>query len=107
MNNPNSRIEGLEIGGETYNLFSYRDEENPTELGKMIIGGAGNNRHIGGAGNDFLYGGDGNDSLIGGAGNDRLIGGAGNDYLDGGIGNDVYIVRKGEGSDGIYDTRGN
>ena len=103
-NNPNSRIEGLEIGEETYNLFSYRDEENPTELGKVIIG---NNFVSGGAGNDLLFGEASDDTLNGKAGDDRLIGGAGNDYLDGGIGNDIYIVRKGEGSDGIYDYSGN
>ena len=115
-NNPDSRIEGLEIGGETYNLFSYRDEENPTELGKVItepnedgtlIGGAGKDYLLGGAGDDTLNGGEGDDWLYGGAGDDTLNGGEGNDWLYGGAGNDVYIVRKGEGNDWIVDQGGN
>ncbi|TAF12967.1 MAG: LysM peptidoglycan-binding domain-containing protein, partial [Nostocales cyanobacterium] len=93
-----------------------------------LDGGDGNDSLDGGAGNDTLYGGDGNDSLDGDYGDDSLYGGDGNDslkdfignnYLDGGTGNDslyggsgndIYIFKKGDGQDTIYDydtTSGN
>ena len=70
-NNPNSRIERLEIGDETYNLASYTNEADLTELGKLVTGGAGNDTLIGGAGNDTLVGEAGNDVLIGNGGDDH------------------------------------
>ena len=96
-NNPNSRIERLEIGDETYNLASYTNEADLTNLGRVITAPNAEGTFAGTQGDDLIYG---------EAGNDTLIGGAGNDTLEGEVGNDVYIVRKGEGNDEIVDTRG-
>jgi len=63
-------------------------------------------------GNDFLYGITGNDLLTGLGGNDELYAGDGNDTLDGGTGDDqlfgdggdnVYLFKRGDGNDTIFD----
>jgi Ca2+-binding RTX toxin-like protein len=58
---------------------------------------------VGTSGNDAIDGLGGNDTLEGAAGNDTLDGGAGNDYLQGGTGNDVYLFKRGDGVDAIFD----
>lgn len=65
----------------------------------IILGGPGDDILRGGEGNDLIFGGDGNDVLEGGPGNDRLFGEAGNDTLRGGDGNDV--LSGGAGDDSI------
>jgi Ca2+-binding RTX toxin-like protein len=57
----------------------------------------------GGAGDDALYGGGGDDVLFGGSGNDILAGGTGTDDLVGALGADVYLFKRGDGQDTIYD----
>lgn len=71
-----------------------------------LVGGAGNDTLSGGNGNDILRGDVGNDSLSAGNGNDHLDGGTGNDSLTGGAGNDLYVYRKGDGNDTIFDREG-
>ncbi|NMG60452.1 hypothetical protein E1H12_18520, partial [Geitlerinema sp. P-1104] len=56
------------------------------DVGRLLVGGPGNDTIIGGAGDDTIQGGAGDDSLIGGPGNDVLSGGEGIDTLTGGGG---------------------
>jgi trimeric autotransporter adhesin len=60
----------------------------------------------GSSGNDALTGLAGDDTLNGNAGDDTLEGGTGDDALTGGAGNDVYLFKRGDGKDWIYDTSG-
>ena len=65
-NNPNSRIDRLGIGEETYILAGYTNEENPTELGKVITKPNAEGTFVGTESDDVLEGGAGDDTLIGG-----------------------------------------
>lgn len=61
---------------------------------------------MGSSGDDILVGGDGDDFLYGNEGNDILYGGKGNDFLEGGAGDDIFIFKKGDGQDTVYDDQG-
>ncbi|WP_052055914.1 integrin alpha [Myxosarcina sp. GI1] len=64
----------------------------------------GNDVLLGRSGNDTLRGNGGDDLLLdGGKGKDRLDGGKGNDGLFGGAGVDGFVLRKGHGTDTIFD----
>lgn len=90
-----------------------------------LVGNSGNDIILGGGNNDIIYGdlaesanfaaAPGNDYLDGGAeddviygneGDDILVGGTGDDTLVGGTGKDTYIYNRGDGTDWIYDTKG-
>ena len=70
---------------------TIKDAYNST-AGRVLTGGAGNDKIYGYGGNDAIDGGDGNDMVDGGEGNDRVRGGAGDDEMWG----DHY---KGPGAD--------
>ncbi len=78
----------------------------------IILGGAGEDWLYGegnlsdAAGNDYLDGGADNDIIYGNAGDDIIVGGTGNDYLYGGAGQDTYIFNRGDGTDTVYDIKG-
>ncbi|WP_267523113.1 VWA domain-containing protein [Campylobacter sp. MG1] len=55
---------------------------------------------------DVIIGSNKNDIISTKLGNDTLIGGKGDDKLYGGFGNDIYVYRKGDGNDLIYDDGG-
>lgn len=55
---------------------------------------------------DVIIGSNKNDVISTKLGNDTLIGGKGDDKLYGGFGNDIYVYRKGDGNDLIYDDGG-
>ncbi|MEQ8663952.1 MAG: calcium-binding protein, partial [Gammaproteobacteria bacterium] len=61
----------------------------------------------GSSADDVLQGSNLVDRIAGHAGDDTLDGRAGDDLLFGGRGDDVYLVRRDEGRDAIYDVRGN
>ncbi|WP_371260833.1 calcium-binding protein, partial [Myxosarcina sp. GI1] len=64
----------------------------------------GNDVLLGRSGDDVLRGNSGDDLLLdGGSGSDRLDGGKGNDGLFGGIGADEFVLKKGAGTDTIFD----
>ncbi|WP_372095403.1 calcium-binding protein [Tistrella mobilis] len=65
-------------------------------LGRIIDGGAGDDRLVGSSDADELRGGDGTDLIMGFAGNDILRGGSGNDMIDGGTGNNVLYGDEGD-----------
>jgi len=46
----------------------------------------------------------GDDVIKGFDGNDVIVGGEGNDDVEGGIGSDLYVYRKGDGNDVLYDS---
>ncbi|WP_371260829.1 calcium-binding protein, partial [Myxosarcina sp. GI1] len=70
----------------------------------VIDGLQGNDVLLGRSGDDVLRGNSGDDLLLdGGSGSDRLDGGKGNDGLFGGIGADEFVLRKGAGTDTIFD----
>ncbi|WP_052055771.1 FG-GAP repeat protein [Myxosarcina sp. GI1] len=70
----------------------------------VINGQKGNDVLLGRSGNDVLRGNGGDDLLLdGGAGKDLLDGGIGNDGLFGGTGADEFVLRKGKGTDTIFD----
>jgi Ca2+-binding RTX toxin-like protein len=75
------------------------------DAGRMLSGGAGNDKVEGYGGDDVLDGGDGNDEVNGNAGNDVVRGGAGDDVVNGdnykSPGNDV--IDGGPGLDQIDD----
>lgn len=69
-----------------------------------ILTGSPKNDFIdGGAGNDWLKGLAGDDLLLGGSGRDLLHGGQGKDELWGDAGQDLFMFRKGDGEDAIFD----
>ncbi len=53
--------------------------------------------------NDTLIGNDGANYLYASEGDDSLTGGAGNDVLHGSYGNDLYLFRRGDGQDTLYE----
>lgn len=55
---------------------------------------------------DVIIGSNKNDVISSKLGNDTLIGGKGDDKLYGGFGNDIYVYKKGDGNDLIYDDGG-
>ncbi|WP_052055707.1 FG-GAP repeat protein [Myxosarcina sp. GI1] len=70
----------------------------------VIDGLKGNDVLLGRSGDDVLRGNSGDDLLLdGGRGSDRLDGGKGNDGLFGGIGADEFVLKKGAGTDTIFD----
>ena len=69
-----------------------------------IYGFAGGDTLEGNAGEDILYGGDNFDTLDGGEGDDILDGHDGRDSYTGGDGNDIFVIRKGDGSDGFIQS---
>ncbi|WP_156114194.1 calcium-binding protein [Myxosarcina sp. GI1] len=70
----------------------------------VIDGLKGNDVLLGRSGDDVLRGNSGDDLLLdGGSGSDRLDGGKGNDGLFGGIGADEFVLKKGAGTDTIFD----
>ncbi|EFC4421672.1 hypothetical protein FDP73_23285 [Escherichia coli] len=71
-----------------------------------FYGGDESDKIYGRGGSDLLFGGKGNDIIWGGDGNDLLSGGEGNDELEGDMGDDVYLFKKGDGQDRIYDFNG-
>jgi Ca2+-binding RTX toxin-like protein len=79
----------------------------------VLIAGAGSDVLVGDnpgvvpaseEGADYLDGGDGNDVLFGNGGDDVLVGGPGNDILLGGAGRDIYVFRRGDGRDTLFDS---
>ncbi|MDO4719807.1 MAG: calcium-binding protein [Peptostreptococcaceae bacterium] len=75
----------------------------PSDTPQLMYGKAGNDTLQGGQKNDELYGGDGEDKIYGKGGKDLLDGGKGSDSLEGGDGSDIYVYRKGDGNDIIFD----
>lgn len=90
--------------GDDY-IIGNDDDWGWSDVGDLIVGGAGNDTVLAGAGDDqitgdasdidaslhgidVLYGDEGKDTLWGGAGDDSLGGGTGEDWLYGGAGND-------------------
>ncbi|MBZ7988203.1 hypothetical protein AVCANL283_08895, partial [Campylobacter canadensis] len=55
---------------------------------------------------DVIIGSNKNDVMSSKLGNDTLIGGKGDDKLYGGFGSDIYVYKKGDGNDLIYDDGG-
>jgi hypothetical protein len=81
--------------------------------GRVLYGGAGNDRLCGSSGADLMYGGSGadlincfagNDTAYGEAGDDRIFGGDGNDELRGGANND--FINGGANRDNLYGDDG-
>ncbi|WP_036484862.1 FG-GAP repeat protein [Myxosarcina sp. GI1] len=68
-----------------------------------IDGRDGKDTLLGRSGNDVLRGNGGDDLLDGGRGKDMLDGGIGDDSLIGGTDADEFVLRKGEGTDTIFD----
>ncbi|ADL52075.1 calcium-binding protein [Clostridium cellulovorans] len=91
-------------GPVTMNGYGGDDTLRTENANDKIYGGAGIDTIIAGAGNDSLYGEVGNDILYGRVGDDILEGGLGNDTLYGEAGQDVYVFRKGDGQDIIYNS---
>ncbi|MCM2309636.1 MAG: hypothetical protein NDI91_19445, partial [Sulfuritalea sp.] len=58
---------------------------------------------VGTTGADAIDAQAGSDEIQGGVGADILTGGLGDDLVNGGAGDDVYIFRRGDGQDRIYD----
>lgn len=71
-----------------------------------MFGGEGDDRLVGNDDHDLLVGESGNDALFGNEGDDRLIGGVGADELEGGGGDDTYVIKRGHGSDAVFDAGG-
>ncbi|MCG9766801.1 hypothetical protein L1D53_25425, partial [Vibrio alginolyticus] len=84
----------------------FSDTFKGSKFADIFHGGDGNDTLEGNDGDDRLFGGNGDDHLYGGNGDDLLDGGKGNDVINGGDGNDVYISRKGDGNDTLYDSHG-
>jgi VCBS repeat-containing protein len=90
--------------GDIYRQLTVSDDFLFGTTGDDVLnGGLGNDTLEGNLGNDTLLGGAGDDVLRGGDGNDVHIGGAGNDALRDGFGNDVYVFKRGDGQDSLYD----
>jgi Ca2+-binding RTX toxin-like protein len=98
LNDGSSVIERVEFADGT--VWSGADI-----LSKAVFQGtAGDDGLYGTAVADVMNGGAGDDVIIGGAGDDTLSGDTGNDQLYGDVGSDVYLYKRGDGSDTIYDT---
>lgn len=82
----------------------------------IVEGGGGNDQLSGGEGSDSLDGGSGTNVLDGGAGNDYLwagaeseadvntyIGGTGDDEIYGDLYRDIYMFRRGDGQDTVWE----
>jgi Ca2+-binding RTX toxin-like protein len=69
----------------------------------VIHGEVGNEYVEAGEGNDTVNGGHDADTLLGDAGNDVINGGAGFDYLYGGAGADLFVFRRGDSYDSVWD----
>ncbi|MFY9315042.1 MAG: putative Ig domain-containing protein [Burkholderiales bacterium] len=104
---------------QTGDLFAepvYMDNE-PSDGGDQLIGGAGDDAIDAGAGDDVVSGGAGDDVLLGGDGSDVLSGGVGEDFLAGGgggddiarggDGDDTYLFERGDGTLAIHDNGNN
>lgn len=68
----------------------------PPEPGRLVRGGAKDDRLTGGTGNEFMDGKGGADTIMGGAGNDSLLGREGDDRLHGGEGRDNIAASDGD-----------
>lgn len=76
-------------------------------MGRIILGGRGDDTIKVFGGNNVLLGGEGENSLSGGEGHDFLLSSQGNDILMGGKGNDHYLIDGSyEGMVFIDDTEG-
>jgi Ca2+-binding RTX toxin-like protein len=96
------------VSGEDGNDWVRGGKGNDTIWGDAgddphVNGNIGDDLAFGGTGNDTLYGGQGADTLYGEAGNDVLSGDLGNDVLVGGAGADRFVLRAGDGLNGIAD----
>ena len=78
------------VSGGTGNDAIYCGDSE-SDLGDVVMAGAGNDQIDGGYGNDNLRGDDGNDTIEGGFGADTLAGGAGNDVLSGSAWSDLIF----------------
>ena len=93
----------LEGGGG--NDILYGGDSGADSGNDTFRGGDGNDYiHATGSGHNDLDGGAGNDSLDGGAGADVLVGGTGGDQMGGSGGDDLYIIRAGDGGEGMYEN---
>ena len=94
-------------GGDGNDILNGGDGEDTLIGGggnDTIYGFAGGDTLEGNAGEDILNGGDNFDTLDGGEGDDILDGHDGKDSYTGGEGNDIFVIRKGDGSDGFIQS---
>lgn len=98
FNGDSYKIERIEFGdGSVWNvadMLSRLIVATPSEGADQIYG-----TEIG----DIIHGLSGNDALYGMGGNDSIYGGLGSDTLYGHSGNDVYMFKKDDGVDIVYD----